>query len=797
MQPLTPSQLADSLKPYVTRWMTETNGGGRSVLAVGGPPSSANYVLSIVGAECHVHDGLTGRLALRGADHAAVIQQAIDLAGVGGVLAFRTGDYWLSAPLLPLARQSWSLPFAAVFRPTGDNRIIQAVDIDWWCVYGTLHIEDTDRRTTTAEAVYLDGVNGCYFADIFVWDYHRGMALWGLTRRAYENVFASIRLNIVRHEGLVIKAEVGDNYFDSTFIKGPSTVEWATGSGLVIGLYPSAGTIFGGLMFNRVEVLDCLVNLDLQGLVEVWFSQVLLDNAYAQALYVGEQVKRLFVDRVWVAGSGNGVWIQGSASSSVKELSFNHIFAWVNAEYGVLFNGYIHDVRIGNLHCLENQAAQVKFARGQNRNISIDSLTAAMSGNIALDAGGIDSAAANVSIAHADIDGGECMGLDLLRCIDGVRDGKRFRSRGVAYIPSGQSFTAVPHGLEGRPLYVQLTPHHYEARQAFVSALDLTNFLIDAGAPVAATARVAWEAQSGVEVGGELLANPNVDGNPPANWVAYNGALVETADVYNGATALRILGGFHEWKSDPLPAASFARYRLLAYVKGTGNAFTELALRFWQVTGGWLVLSEGKIALSSVYDYAGGYVRVQADFSAPAGAQAADVTFRCTAAPTTDVYADDALLRMVGGPNLLTNPSLESGGAAPDGWTLNGATWASGTARTGSRSLRLVHGSTRIEAKAQWATATPGAAYELGVWFQGVASGNVALVAQWYSDAGGIGNLIREDAQPVIGAFPGWTWVQSGWTAPASAQSVYFILRMEGWSACDLRADAFSVRQLI
>lgn len=797
MQPLTPSQLADALKPYVTRWMAETNSGGRTVLAVGGPPSSANYVLSIVGAECHVHDGLTGRLILRSADHAAVIQQAIDLAGVGGVLAFRTGDYWLSAPLRPLARQSWQLPFHAVFRPTGDNRIIQAVDIDWWCVYGTLHIEDTDRRTTTAEAVYLDGVNGCYFADIFVWDYHRGMALWGLTRRAYENVFASIRLNIVRHEGLVIKAEVGDNYFGSVFIKGPSTVEWATGSGLLIGLYPGAGTIFGGIMFGRVETLDCHVNVDLQGLYEVWFAQLLSDNAYFAALYIGDRVERLFVGTIWAAGSGDGIWIQGSPASTTRRLRIDQIFCWVNAQHGVHFNGWVEDVSIGSLYLLENQVAQLRFSRGRNRNISIDSITVAASGRIALDAGGIDSAAANVSIAHADIDGGECMGLDLLRCIDGMRDGKRFRSRGVAYIPIGQSFTAVPHGLEGRPLYMQLTPHHYEARQAFVSAFDLTNLLIDAGAPVAATARVAWEAQSGVEVGGELLANPDVDGNPPANWVAFNGALVETADVYNGATALRILGGFHEWKSDPFPAAPFARYRLLAYVKGTGNAFTELTLRFWQVTGGWLVLSEGKIALSSVSDYAGGYVRVQADFSAPAGAEAADVTLRCLAAPTTDVYADDAVLRAVGGPNLLTNASLESGGAVPDGWTLNGVTWASGTARTGTRSLRLVHGSSRIEARAQWAAVTPGADYELGVWFQGVASGNVAIVAQWYSDAGGIGNLIREDVQYVVGAFPGWTWVQSGWTAPASAQSVYFILRMEGWSACDLRADAFSVRQLI
>lgn len=92
--------------------MAETNSGGRTVLAVGWSFPSANYVLSIVGAECHVHDGLTGRLVPGGADHAAVIQQAIDLAGVGGVLAFRTGDYSARCAPAPLARQSWQLPFS-------------------------------------------------------------------------------------------------------------------------------------------------------------------------------------------------------------------------------------------------------------------------------------------------------------------------------------------------------------------------------------------------------------------------------------------------------------------------------------------------------------------------------------------------------------------------------------------------------------------------------------------------------------------------------------------------------------
>jgi len=73
----------------------------------------------------------------------------------------------------------------------------------------------------------------------------------------------------------------------------------------------------------------------------------------------------------------------------------------------------------------------------------------------------------------------------------------------------------------------------------------------------------------------------------------------------------------------------------------------------------------------------------------------------------------------------------------------------------------------------------------------------VALVVQWYSDAGGIGNLIREDVEYFRGTFGIWARVTASFTAPPTAQSAYFIWRMEGWTAYDLRGDAFGVRQLI
>lgn len=508
------SRLAAKIQPHLHRGPTiqsvinvgEEGSTGGTATAPGVP----DYTIMLDGANCVAYDN-TGEVAFTGTDHGYVMQQAINGAAIGGVLAWRTGDYNINAPLQPMARQSWYLPYNAVFRPTGDNRIIEAVAIDWWHVYGTLHIEDTDQNSTSREAIYLDGIAACYFQDIKIWDYYKGVTLAGYTQRAFENVFQNLYMAVIRHQGLAIWAEVGDNYFANVFAKGPSTIEWATGQGLVIGLYPVNGTIFGGIMFGRVELLDFQVNMDLQGLYECWFDQILSDNAYWAAIFIGDAVQRLFIGTIWTAGSGDGLWVQGTPARGPRAIRINQIFSWINAQFGIHFNGWVEDVYIGSAYLLENQIAQLKFSRSNHTNIHINNLAVVDSNLAAIDAGGVDNPEANVNITHADIDDGECMGLDLLRHIDGVRNGEQFSNRGVTYITTGTSYTVVPHNLEGRPLYVSLTPHHYDARQAFVSTIDTANFIVDAGANVSTTARVAWEARSGVEVGNELLFNSNVE----------------------------------------------------------------------------------------------------------------------------------------------------------------------------------------------------------------------------------------------------------------------------------------------
>lgn len=787
------SQIAAKLKPHLIMGNTNTVVSGGSGGGSAGAPSHVDYIIALDGATCTAISGLTGITVYTGADHATVIQQAIVAAGVGGTLAFRAGSYAIATQLTPLARQSWTCPFGAVFRPTGNNRILFLQDLDWFSLYGTLHIEDTDRHSSSVEAIYLDGVNGCYFQDIMVWDYYRGMAIWGTTRRTYENVFDNIRLQIMRYEGLVIKQEVGDNYFNNVFIKGPSTTEWATGSGFVIGLYPGVGTIFGGIMFGRVEVLDCWVNIDLQGLYECWFDQILSDNAYFAAIYIGDAVQRLFIGGIWTAGSGDGLWIQGSATSSVKRIRINGIFSWINAQTGIHFNGYIDDVYIGTAYLLENQISQLKFSRGNITNVHIANLNVVDSNQAAVDCGGLAGISDNCAIGHAEIDDGECMGLDLLYSIDGTRNGKLFQNRGVAYIQVGDATVTVAHGLEGKPLFVQLTPHFYDARQAYINAMDATNMVIAADAAVGTASRVAWIARSGVELGSELLLNPNVDTGAPDNWTAGGGAFVETSDVYNGGKALRINGNFHYWASSAFSATAAARYRIAGYIKGTGNTFAELTIRFWN---GGSLLQESAIPLTSLSDYASGYVKVQGDFTAPASTSSADLVLRNTAGNTTDIYGDDFDFHLTsGGANLLTNASVESGSSSPTSWTLDGATWES-TGRTGSKSLRMTNATTQKQARANWVSISPSTSYTVAAYLQGQASGNVALVVQWYSDAGGIGNLIKEDIEYFTGAYGSWTLVSAAFTAPASAQSAYVAFRMAGWTAYDLKGDAFSVKEL-
>jgi len=793
-QPAALPDLAARLRPLLdARPATGRVSGAQSFT----PPSQADYILSVDGGNCIAIHGMTGVIVASGANHAAIIQQAVNLAGVGGVLAFRAGDYNLDAPITPLNRQTWYTPFQAVFRPTGDNRILSAVDLDLFHLFGTFHIEDTSRNTTSAEAIYLDAAKNCQFQDIFVWDYYKGMTFSGVNGRTFECIFQSIRLLIMRHQGLCLWAEVGDNYFHSVFVKGPSTTEWSTGQGLVIGLYPSVGTVFGGIMFGRVEVLDCQVNVDLQGLYECWFDKILSDNAFGPAMYIGDNVQRLFVGTLWTAGSGDGLWIQGSDSNKCRRLFFNTIMSWINAQYGVIFRGKIEGVTIHTLYCLENQVCQVSYQGLENDNIVISNLTCEDSPaqGVDLDAGGAGS---NCVIRTANLSGA-VSALDMLAEIDGLRvDVGAFTARGVAVILSGQTSVTVTHGLEDKPKWVWATPYHAETVGAYVSNLGTTTFTITVPSATTADRQVAWHARSGRTPGAELLANPNVDteGSPgePADWYHSVAAGVEwaTAEYVSAGHSLHIdgTGALHWWQS----AAIFSivpdePYRLRVRIKGLGNNYTVVAIRWWN---GGTFLIEDRILLNDNYTF---WTERTADFIAPSGATAAEIAFKILADLSSDLKFDDVTFNETGQPNKITDASAEAGGS----WaaaTPGGTEWVSGDGHTGTRSLRVMPSATVDgEWKSNWFTVTGGDTYDAGCWVKGAASGNILFVVRYFSDAGGL-NQISEDVREFPGVYASWTALTFSFTADVRAQSAEVRLRGGKVADVDIYADNFSFRRL-
>jgi len=758
-----------------------------------------SYIIHTDGVTTAAVNGQTGVTDYSGADAATVIQQAITAAGVGGSLAFRPGVYWLGTALVPASRQTWWCQAGAVFRPSGNNRIIHATGTQWWQVYGTLQIQDTDRHTSSVEAILLDGIIGCYFQHILIWDYWNGLTLQGQVGRAYENIFVDVYAAVIRNQGFGIWGEVGDNEFHSVFLKGPSTTEWASAQGLVIGLFPVYGTVFGGLMFQRVEVLDFNVNVDLQGLYEVWIGQLLSDNAYWAALYIGDQVQRLFLGTVWAAGSGDGIWLVGSAANPVRAVMIDKAFVWINAQYGVALRGHVEDVQIGALYLLENQVGQLVFQGGANNNVTIGSVyirDTPVTG-LALDAGG---AGANVVIHEANIEGATA-GLDALRAIDGVRqDVGLFRNAGRATIASGASSVVVTHGLERQPVYIGLTPYHAETAGAYVAAQDSTTFTLATLAPVSASREISWTAQSGTVVGAELVANAEVDFGTtwPDYWThsASGVAWASGAGYYRTSPhALRLNpgAGLGWWLSEAFAVSAGSKYRVQGYLRGLGNAYTFLALTWYSDAGGTVAVAEDAVSLNR--DFGTSFMLARSEFVAPAGAVTARLGLKNTADLSTDVYGDDFGLAEAGEANLLANPSVESGSGTPASWTLSGqATWPD-VGRTGSKSVRLLPTASAGEAAAAYVPVIGGTIYTASAWLQGPASGNVTLGVRWYSDAGGL-NLIGESSAAVVGSYATWTEVAAAFTAPFGAQSAVFVYRAGGVGAVDVYGDSFSVYEL-
>jgi hypothetical protein len=101
----------------------------------------ADYVFYVRDGVCYAINGRSGILEESGRDHSSVIQHALD-AMAGGTYEFSGGDYEISAPLRPADFQTWRFASRALFRPAGDNSILNILDCEQLSFQGVLRIDD-------------------------------------------------------------------------------------------------------------------------------------------------------------------------------------------------------------------------------------------------------------------------------------------------------------------------------------------------------------------------------------------------------------------------------------------------------------------------------------------------------------------------------------------------------------------------------------------------------------------------------------------------------------------------------
>ncbi len=142
-----------------------------------------------------------------------------------------------------------------------------------------------------------------------------------------------------------------------------------------------------------------------------------------------------------------------------------------------------------------------------------------------------------------------------------------------------------------------------------------------------------------------LVLNPSVEqpesGDWPDNWAwsAANATRVVT-QARTGTKSLRLNPTIAtaEWRANVFAVIGSQNYRVRGYFKGTGSNETFLTIRWWSDAGGTQFVSENNISLEGSF---GAWTEKSGIFSAPANAFSADISFRCPASTTADLYGDD------------------------------------------------------------------------------------------------------------------------------------------------------------
>lgn len=532
---------------------------------------SADIIIYTVYGYYYARKNSTGSIISSGLSASNVIQNAVSLAGTGASILFLPGTYHILYPVTPEPRQTWWFSQGVVFQPLINNRIFNITSRDWLSFHGTLYIADPSGVTTSAEAIYIDDMALCYFERIVIVNYYRGISMYGTTGGTHENTFVDVYMQ-VRDRGLNMETACHDNHFLHVWVKGPAPNQWASGDGLRI----ATGGTQGGNVFNQVEILDMNWGMNLVGAYEVWFGNVIVDNAYALGIYISGAAEGLFFDTIWSSSSGDGIVIGGDPSALpstyADKIHINKAYCWLNANYGIRFTGYTQQVLISEA-TVEQNGIGIAFEGQNNHDICINTLYSRNN-------------------TKYNVDGGGC----------------------------GRN-TVVKNAFVSEPTY---------------DTDYFTEF---------------WRYDLDDPLTSELVVNGCVDygTNNPDGWAATGtGATWDTTTYRSGNHSLRlnVNGATAWWQSNWFFVDAGLRYRLRAWVKGTGSTQTFLTIRWWENDNGTGFISEDNIMLNGTYT---DWTYIAQEFNAPYNARTADVMFRCPAATTADIYGDDFSVRKMQG----------------------------------------------------------------------------------------------------------------------------------------------------
>jgi hypothetical protein len=645
-QPAALPDLAARLRPLLdARPATGRVSGAQSFT----PPSQADYILSVDGGNCIAIHGMTGVIVASGANHAAIIQAAINLAGVGGSLAFRSDVFLLNSYVQPLGSQTWHM-LGATFQPTADVTCLRIYENDHFKLLGSLSIIDVGSVLTSQPAIYAYSMRYAHFDHLFITNCYRGIDLIGNTSGAgtNENTFVDLYIE-ARSRGLNLEGSCHDNHFLHTWVSGTNPASWGAESGIRI----ATGGTQGGNVFNQVEVLHMQTGLDLPGAYEVWFGNVILDNIFGIGIYMSGIVEFLAFNTLWISSVGTGIQMGGIdfdlPVTRTDKIHIGQMYSWLVADYALRVIGYTEQVIIGNL-TVERARVALAFEGLDNHNWVINSFYARDNDDFDLDASG---ATDNIFIRNALIEH-PIVNPENLTEVSGARTGVgKFNNFGRAVMLSGATTVVVSHGLEGAPLYVHLTPYHAEVSAAYVTTIGSSTFTIAVAAATTANRAISWQAHSRGPYGDNLLLNPSVeDGSGvPAYWnqganTEWVSALPENGPaivVHSGMRSLRInvASSTGEFISAQVSVIAGRSYYVGAFIRGEGSSQTFLTIRWWD---GGTFLGEDNISLNNTYT---GWELISATLTAPASAQAADVVFRCPSSTTADIYGDDFFVREI------------------------------------------------------------------------------------------------------------------------------------------------------